>query len=135
MTLTGIITGALTLGSVAEATRPKADPAARLAKLTDGRTAGTPVDCLPLRNIRSSQIISRTAIVYEGMNGTLYVNRPRSGASFLHDGQILVTDTHSPDLCSIDIVRLVDSASRMPSGSIGLGPFVPYPRVPRPAGR
>lgn len=110
---------------------PRGDPEAQLAQMVAGRTAGSPVDCLRLNDIRSSRIINRTAIVYEGQNGTLYVNRPSSGAAFLRDGLTLVTDTHTDQLCGIDTVQLMDMSARMPSGSVGLGQFVPYPRPPR----
>ena len=93
---------------------------------------GKPVNCINLRDIRSSRIIDRTAIVYEVSGGTNYVNRPTSGAFSLRSGLILVTDTHSSQLCSIDIVRLYDSMSRMELGSIGLGKFVPYRKPSRP---
>jgi hypothetical protein len=122
MACSALIAGAANAGG------PKADPAAQLAKITAGRTAGTPVDCLRLQDIRSSRIVNGTAIVYEGNNGTLYVNMPASGATFLHDDLTLVTDTHSDQLCSIDTVRLMDMTTRMPSGSVGLSRFVPYAR-------
>jgi len=60
------------------------------------------------------------------------VNRPRSGAESLDWTTIMVTDTHSPELCSIDTVKLIDSSARMPAGWVGLGEFVPYPRPPKP---
>lgn len=128
-----MVAGALMLS--AGTAQAKTDPEARIAKITAGRAAGAPVDCIQQHRINSTEIISRTAIVYRMDNGTIYVNRPDSGATFLSKGDILVTDTHSPQLCSIDIVRLVDSSARMPSGSVGLGKFVPYPRIRRNAAR
>lgn len=107
-------------------------PEAELARMTAGRVAGPPVDCIYQRDIQSSRIISRTAIVYTMNNGTIYVNRPKSGASSLGSSDVMVTDTHSPQLCSIDIVNLVNSAVHMRKGAIGLDKFVPYPR-PAPA--
>jgi hypothetical protein len=104
---------------------------AKLAKLVEGRTAGKPVDCVPITQIRSTEIIDHTAIVYTGSNGTLYVNRP-SGVNFLDDDDILVSEPYNGQACRIDIVRLVDRGSRMPSGSIGLNDFVPYPKPPKP---
>ncbi|MET0240446.1 MAG: hypothetical protein ABW184_11180 [Sphingobium sp.] len=98
---------------------------AALAKAIEGRVAGKPVDCIQLRDIRSSRIIDDTAIVYD-VGRTVYVNRPTSGATFLDSSDILVTDTRSSQLCSIDIVRLLDGSSRMMRGSVGLGKFVPY---------
>lgn len=107
-------------------------PEAELARAVEGRVAGKPVDCINLRDIRSSRIIDRSAIVYEVSGGTKYVNRPTSGAPSMRSGLTLVTDTHSSRLCSIDVVRLYDSTSRMELGSVGLGKFVPYSKPPRP---
>ena len=109
-------------------------PEERLAKALHGFEAGQPVSCIYLRDIRSSQIFDRTAILYDMGGGLLYVNRPRNGASSLYQGNVMVTDTHSPQLCDIDIVRLYDSTSRMQLGSIGLGQFIPY-RKARTQGR
>ena len=98
---------------------------AKLAKALEGRVAGAPVDCIQLRDIRSSRIIDGTAILYD-TGTTLYLNRPDSGASWLDDNDVLVADTHSSQLCSIDVVRLFDNASHTPDGSVGLGKFIPY---------
>lgn len=125
-----LLAGALLLAvSPAQAAPEQVDkPAAALARALEGRVAGTPVDCLRLRDIRSTRIIDRTAILYETRGGTLYLNRPRSGERLLDRWDVLITDTHTPQLCSIDIVRLYDPAVRMPSGFVGLGKFVPYTR-------
>ncbi len=113
----------------AEAARGKTDPEAVLARALEGRVAGEPVNCINLRNIRSSRIIDDTAIVYDA-GGTLYVNRPRGGAESLDRFDILVTNTHSSQLCSIDVVHLYDPGSRFQTGFVFLGEFVPY-RKPR----
>lgn len=110
-------------------------PEDQLAKALNGRVAGKPVDCIQQQNIESSRIIDKTAILYEMMGGTIYVNRPTSGASSLRSDLTLVTNTHTSQLCNVDIVRLYDSTARMPSGTVGLGAFVPYPRPERAAGR
>jgi hypothetical protein len=100
---------------------------AELAKLLAGRVPGKPVDCIDLRSSNSSRIIDRTAIVY-GSGGTLYVNRPRSGASSLDSDDILVTRTVGSQLCRLDTVRLVDRGSRISTGFVALDKFVPYAR-------
>ena len=69
---------------------PRLTPEAQLARELKGRTAGTPVDCISLRHVRSSRIIDDTAIVYE-TGGTIYVNRPRAGAESLDRWDTLVT--------------------------------------------
>lgn len=103
---------------------------AALSRITERRDAGRPVDCINLRDIRSSEIVPNTAIVYRMNNGTLFVNRP-SGSGILDRDDILVTRTIGTQLCRIDIVNLVDRNSRMMSGSISLGDFVPYSRLPK----
>ncbi|HWU53485.1 MAG TPA: hypothetical protein VN153_11810 [Tahibacter sp.] len=117
--------------TAAAATAARLSPEERLAKATEGRSAGEPVKCIMLRDIRSTQIIDKTAIIYDTLGGTLYVNHPKAGAAFLHDDAVLVTDTHSSQLCNIDIVKLVDPTSKMLTGSVGLGDFVPYTK-PKP---
>jgi hypothetical protein len=101
-----------------------------LAKALVGRSAGKPVDCISLRAANSSQIIDGTAIVYR-VGSVLYVNRPRSGASSLVDDDILVTRTTGSQLCRLDTVRLMDRSSRIQSGFVSLGQFVPYTRQAR----
>ena len=108
---------------------PRLDPEQRLARAIEGRVPGEPVRCVNLRNIRSSRIIDRTAIIYDA-GGTLYVNRPRSGRESLDQWDVLVTRPFGSQLCSIDVVQLYDTASRMQTGSVFLGDFVPY-RKPR----
>ena len=119
----------LTLAVTADA-RPRQTPEEKLAKMLDGRVAGEPRDCIYLPSIRGSRIVDKTAIVYDA-GRTLWVNRPRSGASSLDDDDILVTNLYGSgsQLCSIDIVRLHDRTSFFYSGFVGLGEFVPYRKV------
>lgn len=120
-----IATASILAMGLAGAARARS-PEAEIGKALAGRVAGKPVDCLDLNRIRSSRIIDRTAILYETDNGTLYLNRPASGADQLRTGLTLVTDTHTPQLCSVDTVRLVDLPGHFESGWVGLGKFVPY---------
>ena len=134
------IIATLALGAALLANAPavaKQDRAAagetKLAKALAGRVAGKPVNCINLRDIRSSTIFDRTAILYDA-GGKLYLNRPRSGASSLDNDDILVTKTNSSQLCSIDMVRLVDRTAHFPTGFVTLGEFVPYSKPPKEAG-
>lgn len=123
------LSAALCITLLAVATGAPAErlsPDEQLAKAIEGRVAGAPVKCIRLRDIRSTRVIDRTAIIYDTLGPTIYVNRLTAGAAFLHDDSILVTDTHSSELCSIDIVKLMDPGSKMLTGSVGLGEFVPY---------
>jgi hypothetical protein len=107
---------------------PRLDPEAKLARALEGRVAGDPVDCVDLRRVRSSRIIDRTAIVYDA-GGTIYVNRPRSGSESLDQYDIMVSKLYSSRLCSIDTVQMVDPTSRINTGFVLLGDFVPYRKV------
>jgi len=126
--LTSLLLGAALIGAAAAASAAERDNSkgeAKLAKAIAGRVAGKPVNCINQRNITSSQIIDRTAIIYQ-VGRTLYVNRPRIGESSLDDDDILVTKTYSSQLCSLDTIRLLDRSSRFETGFVGLGEFVPY---------
>lgn len=100
-------------------------PEEELARTLKGRVAGEPVDCIYLPLVRSSRIIRDTAIVYDA-GRTIYVNRPEGGAQALDQSDILVTRPFGSQLCSIDVVQLIDSSSRFYSGTVFLGKFVPY---------
>jgi hypothetical protein len=102
---------------------------AKLAKAIDGRVAGKPVSCINLRDIRSSEIIDRTAILYRTGGGRLYVNTPQIGRTSLDDDDILVTKSWGSQLCRLDSVRLFDRGARFTTGFVGLGDFVPYTKV------
>jgi hypothetical protein len=90
---------------------------AELAKMLEGRVAGKPVKCLSSSTLGQSTVIDKTAIVYRS-GSKLYVNRPRGGA-----------DLYGSQLCNVDKVDLVDRSSRMWSGFVVLGDFVPYTKV------
>lgn len=122
-----LLAGSALLGSMPAQATPR-DPEAELARAIEGRVAGEPVDCIDLHRVRGTQIITDTAIVYDA-GSTIYVNRPRAGADSLDRWDTLVTRLYSSRLCSIDTVRLFDTSSRMTTGVVFLGEFVPYRRV------
>ena len=127
-----LIIGAALIGASASALAADRDNSKNEAKLTAaiaGRVAGKPVSCINLRDVRSSQIIDDTAIVYDAGGGRLFVNRPRIGAESLDSDDILVTKTYGSELCSLDTVNLIDRGSNFSHGFVGLGEFVPYTRV------
>jgi hypothetical protein len=106
------------------------DHEADLHKMLGNRVqAGPPVDCLNVGTITNSYVVDHTAILYEVAGGDMYVNRPQTGAESLDRNKVLVTDTHIPQLCSVDTVDLVDSTTGIRSGFVGLGEFVPYKRT------
>jgi hypothetical protein len=113
----------------AHAREPKPDPRgeAELSKLLAGRVAGKPTDCIGLHSSDDSQVIDHTAIVYHD-GGTLWVNRPVGGLGDLDDNTTMVTKLYTSQLCSVDIVHLVDRTAHFERGFLSLGKFVPYTR-------
>ena len=124
--------GALLLAGAAADARPRLSGEEQLAKLLEGRVAGKPVNCIFLSNVQSSRVIDKTAIVY-GTGSTLYVQRPKSGASSLDSDDILVTQLTTSQLCNIDIVQLRDRNGFFFRGSVALDQFVPYTKPPKVA--
>ena len=124
-----LLIGSVLLAAAPAGAVPRLAPEQRLARAIEGRVAGEPVRCLSLHQIRSSQIIDKTAIIYDA-GSTLYVNRPRAGSESLDQWDVLVTRPFGSQLCGTDVVHLYDPASRMQTGFVFLGEFVPY-RKPR----
>jgi hypothetical protein len=122
-------TSALAALPAVAADRTSAKGEADLVKLLGDRVAGKPVNCISLRNSRSSHVIDGTALVYEGVGGTLYVNRPASGADSLRRDDILLTKTFSDQLCNLDTVQLISQGSHFEHGFVSLAQFVPYTRL------
>jgi len=120
-----VLLGTLLMTGVAADAKPRKTGEEKLAKLLEGRVAGTPVDCIYMPTVRSSQIFDKTAIVYDAGN-VVYVQRPRVGAESLDDGDVLVTKLTSSQLCSIDTIQLLDRTSYFYHGFVGLDKFVPY---------
>lgn len=120
------LAAAATLAAPAAAA-PRLHGEAELAKLTEGRAPGKPVDCIDLSRVHSSRIVDGTAIVYD-MGATLYVNRPRGGAESLDNWATMVLKPLGSELCRVDVVQLIDSGSHFYKGSVFLGDFVPYTR-------
>jgi hypothetical protein len=123
-----LLAGAVAIAAVPAQAGPRRSPEAQLQHELRGRVAGEPVSCVNLRNIRSSRVIDRTALIFDA-GGTIYVNRPRSGAETLSRWDAQVVRPFGSQLCSIDTIRMVDPVSGFFSGTVFLGEFVPYRRA------
>ncbi|HEV2567457.1 hypothetical protein [Sphingomonas sp.] len=128
--ISAIASTAAALGAAAAASAAPLPPEERLARLLEGRVAGKPVNCINNINFTSAEIIDGTAIVYR-VGSKLYVNRPRSGADSLDQDDIMVSRPFGSQLCSVDVVDLIDRGARFQTGFVMLGEFVPYTRVKR----
>jgi len=101
----------------------------KLARLLEGREAGEPVSCLPYHAADDMKIIDKTAIVY-GRGNTIWVNRP-TNAHDLDDDDIMVRESHTAQVCRLDMVRMHDRTGHFYTGFVGLNDFVPYRKIAR----
>jgi hypothetical protein len=123
-----LIAAGVAMAAVPAEAGPRRSPEQQLQEELRGRVAGEPVNCVNLRNVRNSRIIDRTAIIFDA-GGTIYVNRPRSGAHSLSRWDAQVVRPFGSQLCAIDTIRMVDPTSGFFRGTVFLGEFVPYRRV------
>ena len=107
--------------------KPRVSGEEKLARLLEGRVAGTPRDCISMRVNRDQQVIDRTAVVY-GRGKTIWVNVPHN-ARDLDDSDAMLIRTFSGDLCRQDIVTTFDTTGGFYTGNVFLSQFVPYTRV------
>jgi hypothetical protein len=98
---------------------------AELARQLQGLVPGKPQDCISLSRVEGSTIVDGTAIVYRGLGGVTYVNRPH-GAEMLREDDIPVQYVWGSQLCRMDRLKLLDRSTRMERGFANLGEFVPY---------
>jgi hypothetical protein len=104
----------------------------RLAKLIEGRVAGTPVSCIRNLPRDSLEVIDRTAYVY-GSGNTIYIQRTRDPER-ISDTDTLITNRFSAtQLCRLDQTTTIDRFTGFFTGAVFFEDFVPYTRV-RPKG-
>jgi hypothetical protein len=107
------------------------DGEAALEAMLAGRVEGAPLTCVSPRSLRGSRIVDGTAIIYEGNGSRLYVQRPTQGAEQLRSGDTIVSRSTIGSLCRTDIADLVDRSTRIRTGFVTFGRFVPYDKPKR----
>lgn len=127
------ILAAATLATPILADRPlSARDGARLEKRLAGRTAGKPISCIPGRqNMHVEQYGEQTLLYTNGAanSSPLYRNDPAGGCNQAGRGYAIVSRTTIGQVCSGDIIRVVDQRLGTDYGSCVLGRFTPYSRV------
>ena len=105
------------------------DEAKLATQLAGYEPAGPPVSCVNMRDLQGNKSAGETAIVFDGIVGKKWVNRPAGGCPSLEFGRALRTRTSSSQLCRGDIATVFDPVSGSEYGGCGLGDFEPYKRV------
>jgi hypothetical protein len=70
-------------------------------------------------------VIENTAIIFESAD-TLYINRPLNGAESLAQSNALLLESLTGEVCQGEGIRLFDNSSKLETGVVFLGQFVPY---------
>jgi hypothetical protein len=119
-------TGTPSPSEEAAAARRVARAETELADALKGKTAGKPVSCVNLRDLRSTKTIGDRTLIYEVSSRLAYRNDPAGGCPASAAGRTLITRTPSTQLCRGDIVRVVDLTAGFDVGTCLLGDFIPY---------
>lgn len=100
---------------------------AKLDKRLEGRTAGEPQSCISMNDQRNMTVISDDILIFGSRRNakTIYVNKPYGGCRNA-ENSILSYSRPTSSLCKGEIIKLIDSASRIEMGSCTFGDFVPY---------
>lgn len=101
---------------------------AELAKMLKGYVPAKQVRCVELSDITNQTVIDGTAIVYWGLGGKAWVNRP-NGAEFLREDDILISKPFGGQACRLDIVHQRSRFSHIPGPAVGLNDFTLYTKV------
>lgn len=116
-------------GLAAKAPERTPQAQAALDKALAGRTAGKPESCISLRDIRSSRIIDRYTILFEGIGGRMWRNDPPHGCAGLSPNRAILTKSSLAKHCRGDIFQIIDPPTPMTLGSCAFGDFVPYSKA------
>lgn len=101
---------------------------AELAKMLKGYVPATKVRCVNLGNITNQTVIDGTAIVYWGLGGKAWINRP-DGAQFLREDNVLISKPFGGQTCRLDIVHQRERFANIQSPGIVLNDFTLYTKV------
>lgn len=98
-----------------------------LTKELEGRTAGAPQACVPIRQSQSMQIVDRQTLVYRD-GDTVFVNRLGADCPGMRPLSTLIVEAHGSQYCRGDRVRAVEMQNAIPGPFCVLRDFVPYRR-------
>jgi hypothetical protein len=95
------------------------------------RAVGEPVNCVSLRNIRSTKVVDASTIDFKMTGGKTYRNSlPYSCPGLKYEDRFSYR-TSTSQLCNVDIVRVLhDYGGRLEEGvGCGLGKFQPVEKI------
>jgi hypothetical protein len=87
--------------------------------------AGEPVDCLRLRDIRQSKVRDDSTIDFYTIGGKVYRNTLDGSCPMLGSEKRFAHKTSGAELCSIDLITVLQEPNLSRGASCGLGKFQP----------
>ncbi len=115
----------LLVGCAAEAQRP-AQTAEATPRALQGRAIGEPVSCLPLRQVRDTDAVTDSVILFHVGNRTYRNDLPQSCPRLSRETTAFASRTSSTQLCRGEIIRVFDPGTGFEFGACTLGAFTPY---------
>lgn len=117
------VIGAGVIGTASADHKGSADPLAGYEK------TGEVVRCLPLTQVRDSDAIDDTALLFETRGGDMYLNELRGQCIGLGRHDRYSYKTTQNQVCAGDIITVADSVGNS-IGSCGLGEFEALAELP-----
>lgn len=118
--------GDLEAGTAAPAPQTKGEK--RLAKLLEGRVAGTPQPCIRTLPQDRMETLEGVAYVY-GSGHTIYVQRTRDPQRISGNDTLVTNRFNATQLCRVDLSTTIDRLTGFFTGAVFFEDFVPYTRV------
>lgn len=116
--------GAGVIGTASADHKDATDPLAGYEK------TGEVVRCLPLTQVRSSDPLDDTAMLFETRGGEMYLNELRGKCIGLKRNDRYSFKTTQNQICVGDIISVSNRAGTVPLGSCGLGEFEALAEIP-----
>jgi hypothetical protein len=106
------------------------DKQAELAQLLGGKVPQRPVSCLPHYSAYDMRSIDETTVAFRDGARRTYLMHLSPGCNNLGTGNValLTRQVGSPNMCTGDIVRAVDTLARMTVGSCTIADITPFVR-------
>ena len=92
-----------------------------------GRVAGPAQRCVTLTQSEGLHAANRSTLSVR-TGKTVWINQMQEGCSGFGQWDVLVTEPIGTQYCRGDLVRSLDSVSKIPGPSCRLGDFIPYTR-------
>lgn len=95
------------------------------ARVPEAIPAGKAESCISTNRIRTSHVRSDQVIDFEMIGGQVYRNTLPYACPSLGFDQAFGYETHTGQLCSVDTITVLQTASRTGGPTCGLGDFQP----------